>query len=94
MTRGAGEDHVKKLPHDHSTGLNCDDEVRRADTLIFDLTAHFIIWLASPEATFLKGRFVLANWDVKQLKDKTAEIEGGMELTANMLGLPFPKHLS
>ncbi|KAJ4295538.1 hypothetical protein N0V90_007551 [Kalmusia sp. IMI 367209] len=27
----------------------------------------FAVWLASPEAAFLKGRFVMSNWDVEEL---------------------------
>ncbi|CAN9196140.1 unnamed protein product [Alternaria alternata] len=27
----------------------------------------FAVWLASPEAEFLKGRFVMSNWDVEEL---------------------------
>lgn len=27
------------------------------------------MWAASPEATFLHGRFVWANWDVEELKN-------------------------
>lgn len=36
----------------------------------------FAVWLASPEAAFLKGRFVMSNWDVDELvalKDKYAK---------------------
>jgi hypothetical protein len=33
-----------------------------------DLPAHFAVWAASPEAEFLHGRFVLANWDVDEMK--------------------------
>jgi hypothetical protein len=28
------------------------------------------VWLASPEAEFLKGRYVWANWDIHELKAK------------------------
>lgn len=27
------------------------------------------VWLASPEATFLHGRFIWASWDVDELKE-------------------------
>ncbi|CAJ2513879.1 Uu.00g019980.m01.CDS01 [Anthostomella pinea] len=33
-----------------------------------DLPGHFAVWAASPEARFLHGRFVWANWDVDELK--------------------------
>ena len=31
------------------------------------LSGGFAVWLASPAAAFLKGRFVLSNWDVEEL---------------------------
>lgn len=31
------------------------------------LPAHFAVWLASPEADFLHGRFLWAHWDVEQM---------------------------
>ncbi|KAM0348231.1 hypothetical protein ACHAP4_010978 [Fusarium culmorum] len=40
--------------------------------LVFDdenLPGHFAVWAASPEARFLHGRFVWANWDVEELRD-------------------------
>jgi NAD(P)-dependent dehydrogenase (short-subunit alcohol dehydrogenase family) len=39
------------------------------------LPGGFAVWLASPEAEFLKGKFVMSNWDVDELialKDKYA----------------------
>ncbi|OAP62042.1 hypothetical protein AYL99_04245 [Fonsecaea erecta] len=39
-----------------------------------NLPAHFAIWLASPEAEFLKGRLVWANWDVDEMKSRKDEI--------------------
>jgi hypothetical protein len=35
------------------------------------LPGNFAVWAASPEATFLHGRFVWANWDVEELKHGT-----------------------
>ncbi|CAF3540928.1 unnamed protein product, partial [Fusarium graminearum] len=40
--------------------------------LVFDdenLPGHFAVWAATPEARFLHGRFVWANWDVEELRD-------------------------
>ncbi|PYH87416.1 putative NADP(+)-dependent dehydrogenase [Aspergillus ellipticus CBS 707.79] len=53
------------------------------------LPADFMVWLASPEAGFLSGRQVWANWDVEELKDKKEEILGGVDLTAGVYGWPF-----
>ncbi|KAH0555674.1 hypothetical protein GP486_006382 [Trichoglossum hirsutum] len=33
-----------------------------------NLPGHFAIWAASPDAAFLHGRFVWANWDVDELR--------------------------
>jgi hypothetical protein len=39
-----------------------------------DLPSHFCVWLTSPEAKFLRGKYVWANWDVDELKQKEKEI--------------------
>ncbi|PWY82105.1 putative NADP(+)-dependent dehydrogenase [Aspergillus heteromorphus CBS 117.55] len=65
----------------------------KADQLPMDtvqLPADFTVWLTSPEASFLKGRQVWANWDVEELKEKAGEIQAGLQLTANINGWPFP----
>jgi hypothetical protein len=36
--------------------------------LIENLPGHFSVWAATPEASFLHGHFVWANWDVNELK--------------------------
>jgi NAD(P)-dependent dehydrogenase (short-subunit alcohol dehydrogenase family) len=54
-----------------------------------NLPASFIVWLASPEARFLKGRFLWANWDVDELKSKAKEIENGSFLNIGLIGWPF-----
>ena len=56
---------------------------------IVNLPADFMVWLASPEAGFLNGRQVWANWDVEELKAKGEEIQSGMELMAGVYGWPF-----
>ncbi|RFU26114.1 hypothetical protein B7463_g10223, partial [Scytalidium lignicola] len=35
-----------------------------------ELPASFMVWLATPETDFLKGRMVWANWDVEELKQR------------------------
>jgi len=48
-----------------------------------------MVWLASPEAAFLKGRFVWANWDVAKLKEKTKALEENPTLlTVGLTGWP------
>ena len=54
------------------------------------LPAHFMVWLASPEATFLKGKCGFANWDVKELKTQANEIGGTTKMTTGVVGWPYP----
>ncbi|KAK6452859.1 hypothetical protein FP744_10009110 [Trichoderma asperellum] len=53
------------------------------------LPAHFHVWLASPEAEFLKGRFVWVNWDVDELKSHANEIKESMLLKVVLNGVPM-----
>jgi hypothetical protein len=53
------------------------------------LPASFYVWLASPEARFLKGKFLWANWDVDELGAKAKEIEAGSYLPIGLVGWPF-----
>jgi NAD(P)-dependent dehydrogenase (short-subunit alcohol dehydrogenase family) len=56
---------------------------------IVELPANFMVWLCSPEAEFLKGRFVWANWDVKELLQKKQVVEDDPTLlTLGLLGWP------
>ncbi|KAL3429832.1 hypothetical protein BDV09DRAFT_200218 [Aspergillus tetrazonus] len=54
-----------------------------------DLPGDFAVWLASEEAAFLNGRYVWANWDVDELKERATDIQSGQLLTAGILGWPF-----
>jgi NAD(P)-dependent dehydrogenase (short-subunit alcohol dehydrogenase family) len=42
--------------------------------VLVDLPAYFAVWLSSPEADFVKGRFLWANWDVNELKNRAQDI--------------------
>ncbi|KAL9619756.1 MAG: hypothetical protein Q9160_005687 [Pyrenula sp. 1 TL-2023] len=53
------------------------------------LPASFNVWLASPEARFLKGKFLWANWDVDELKAHANEIEQSAQLNIGLGGWPF-----
>lgn len=46
-----------------------------SSTCTVELPGHFCVWLASPEAKFLKDKFVWANWDVDELKERADEIK-------------------
>ncbi|KAK8025286.1 oxidoreductase [Apiospora arundinis] len=58
------------------------------------LPAGFMLWLASPEAAFLKGKFLWSNWDVDELKTRAKEIEGSQEFNVQVVGWPFGKEWS
>ncbi|KAF2656572.1 NAD(P)-binding protein [Lophiostoma macrostomum CBS 122681] len=53
------------------------------------LPAHFFVWLTTPDAAFLDGKFVFANWDVQQLVTRKDEIATGDMLTSVIQGWPF-----
>jgi NAD(P)-dependent dehydrogenase (short-subunit alcohol dehydrogenase family) len=63
----------------------------QANSSTVQLPAHFSVWLASPEAKPLSGRFLFANWDVGQLNSKVAsQLEGDpVFLTTSLGGFPF-----
>lgn len=54
-----------------------------------NLPASFYVWLASPEASFLKGKFVWSGWDVNELKEMRDKIEGTKWLSIGLQGWPF-----
>jgi hypothetical protein len=47
-----------------------------------------MVWLASPEAEFLNGKQVWANWDVDELKTQAKDIMSSLQLTAGVYGWP------
>ena len=53
------------------------------------LPGSFNVWLASPEAQFLKGKFLYANWDVDELKARAEEIKTSGQLSIGLGGWPF-----
>ncbi|KAK8074143.1 short chain dehydrogenase [Apiospora phragmitis] len=53
------------------------------------LFAGFCLWVTRPEAKFLSGRMVWANWDVDELKGKEEEITSKNLLTYVWGGFPF-----
>ncbi|TVY85686.1 Short chain dehydrogenase, partial [Lachnellula willkommii] len=73
------------------TGMN--KESGGADAVGFEdhvsLPASFNVWLASPEARFLKGKFLWANWDVDELKAQAKELEASTQLNIGLIGWPF-----
>ncbi|KAI0545489.1 NAD(P)-binding protein [Xylaria curta] len=57
------------------------------------LPASFSLWLASPEARFLKGKFLWCNWDIDELKVRAKELEAGPELSIGLVGWPWVPHV-
>ena len=57
-------------------------------TDVVELPADFAVWLASPEAAFLKGKFGYANWDVDELKAMERKLKTGSDITLGLYGLP------
>ena len=55
------------------------------------LAPHFLVWVVSKAARFLKGRFVCANWDVDELVAKKKDIETSRILEGNVHGWPYGK---
>ncbi|KAF3765748.1 NAD(P)-binding protein [Cryphonectria parasitica EP155] len=54
-----------------------------------DLPGHFCLWVASPEASFLRGKFVWVNWDVDELKARKEEILSTDLLDTKLGGVSF-----
>ncbi|TVY46137.1 Short chain dehydrogenase [Lachnellula subtilissima] len=52
-----------------------------------ELCANFMVWAVSPEAEFLKGKFIWSNWDVNDLIAKKDSLSA-MDLTTGLLGWP------
>ncbi|KAF7512746.1 hypothetical protein GJ744_000313 [Endocarpon pusillum] len=64
----------------------------RPDQLPMDtvqLPAHFMVWLSTPNAQFLNGKFVWANWDVEELQSQAKEIESSDKMSVTFQGWPF-----
>ncbi|ETN38341.1 uncharacterized protein HMPREF1541_06376 [Cyphellophora europaea CBS 101466] len=70
-----------------ATDLNADQDFNKEDSV--DLPGHFLVWLASPEAEFLKGKYVWVNWDVSELKARADEIKNSLLLRVLLHGVPM-----
>jgi hypothetical protein len=53
------------------------------------LPADTFVWAASPEAAFLNGKYIFANWDVKELKARQNEIKEKKLLEMWLAGVPI-----
>ncbi|KAM0426283.1 hypothetical protein ACHAPT_008323 [Fusarium lateritium] len=52
-----------------------------------ELPGHFVVWLASDEASFLRNKFVWANWDVDELRVRAKEIQASSLLRISLDGV-------
>jgi NAD(P)-dependent dehydrogenase (short-subunit alcohol dehydrogenase family) len=86
MNREAGYQEQKEGEEFLWTGPGMGLLARHTDA---SLPASFYVWLASPEATFLKGKYLWAGWDVEELKARRSEIEGTEFLSMGLQGWPF-----
>ena len=55
-----------------------------------NLAAHFLVWIASPEAQWIRGKMVWSNWDVDEIQAKKEEIlKDPAYLNIGMNGWPY-----
>lgn len=54
--------------------------------MIVALPSHYTVWVASPEAEFLRGKMSSCNWDVDEMKTKADKIAGSDLFTTTVLG--------
>ncbi|KAK3348730.1 hypothetical protein B0T25DRAFT_546395 [Lasiosphaeria hispida] len=74
----AGFEHVARGLQMDMADLPWDDVALPGD---------FVVWAVSPEARFLSGRFVWANWDVEELKaDRDAILADPRKFTQGLVG--------
>lgn len=68
--------------------INRMDILRQILTqLTVELPAHFLVWIASDEAAFLRNKFVWANWDVEELKARAEEIRKSFLMRVSLNGV-------
>lgn len=66
--------------------------IKYTNTSPVELPGDFVVWVASPEAKFLKGKFVWCNWDVEEMKVRAKEIESSTLLTIGLDGFATSKY--
>jgi NAD(P)-dependent dehydrogenase (short-subunit alcohol dehydrogenase family) len=87
--REGGAASFKDIKTDDGKRKDLRFQYHDADFDIVSLPASFNVWLASPEARFLKGKFLWCNWDVDELKARAKEIEAGTQFNIGLVGWPF-----
>lgn len=82
-------DMFRKATSSMKTGSGSGDNQLPVGNMLDEpeLPANFMLWLACPEADFLKsGRYLWANWDVEELKARREEIEADPSLFRITIG--------
>lgn len=54
---------------------------------VVGLPASYMVWACSPEAAFIKGKFVWVHWDVDELKRLLETTEDTQLLTLSINGM-------
>jgi NADP-dependent 3-hydroxy acid dehydrogenase YdfG len=60
--------------------------VVRGEVNDVELSGNFMVWLASKESEFARGKLLWANWDVDELKAKAEAIQGSSKFTMVLEG--------
>jgi hypothetical protein len=58
--------------------------------MVVTLPASFNLWLSTPDARFLEGKFLWCNWDIDELEARADEIQSTRLLNIDLVGWPFP----
>jgi hypothetical protein len=70
------------------SGLMFPENGSVADCASVELPAHLAVWLASPEARFLRGKILWANFDAEELLQQAEEIKSSRKLLWGVEGIP------
>jgi len=73
------------------TAMYAKSEMELEETMdTIQLPAHFAVWLSSPEAKVLNGRFLMSGWDVTQLVGQEERLKQDPSyLTSSLGGFPW-----
>jgi NAD(P)-dependent dehydrogenase (short-subunit alcohol dehydrogenase family) len=74
---------------DSESGIIAHSVIILINLHVVSLPASFNLWLSTPEARFLKGKFLWCNWDIEELKSRAKEIESGRLFNIDLMGWPF-----
>ncbi len=83
------QQYVRKRPHPIHRFPHHDANADADNGTTAELPGEFCVWLASPEAKFLKSKFVWVNWNVDELKSRAEEIKNSRLLTCYLDGVPM-----